>query len=161
MSRILHLDTIWLLKLAASMRSRDGCEALSKVRHHEKNQHRRIKCRRSLYALKLTLGWMRQLPWWHSSDFKSIFTLARYNTKLHVKWPTKMIHAHFDGSKQWLSSNIIVIHIPIMMLISNYRPPSCVSWPKIKKYNIWLSRTKYRDSWNPANRIRNSSRGRP
>ena len=45
-----------------------------------------------------------------------------------------MAHKNDQCSLWWvqtvLSSNIIIIHISIMMLISNYRSPFRVSWPK-------------------------------
>ena len=46
--------------------------------------------------------------------------------------PPKMIHAHSDRFKQWLSSNIILIHISIMMLLSSCGSASYASSPKTR-----------------------------
>ena len=99
--------------LGSSLRSREGCEALSIVivcleglegkcdnsipllfvysgwDITWENQHHRIKCRWVLYALKLTLNWMKQLPWCHLCDFKSISTWSRKLYKIECQMAHK------------------------------------------------------------------------
>ena len=67
-------------KLTASMRSVEGCEALSKTdlaRHYFKNQNHKIKFWKCLHALNLTLNAMRPIPRLHSINFMKILRFSQ------------------------------------------------------------------------------------
>ena len=64
------------------------------------------------------------------------FYIFKKITQITCQKAPEMIVAHSDGFKQCLSSNIILIHISIMMLLSNYGSASYALSLEIKKYNI-------------------------
>ena len=133
-----------------------------KKAHHEKNQENwfenrdfweriRIQFWRRLYPWNLTLNAMRLLTRSYSIDFMKIFTLPR---KWYQIWPIKMIHAGSDTFTEWLSSNKILVHMSIIVMLKQRWACGLLIITKIKKYEVWISRAMFRDSWNIANLIR-------
>ena len=48
--------------------------------------------------------------------------IIKNKTELRVKWPTEIIQAHSGGAKQWLRSNIVIMHQAVDKILSRTRP---------------------------------------
>ena len=82
--------------------------------------------------------------------------LLEIKNSRHLIWhmAQKTIHVFSDAFKQWPRSKIILIYMSMMMLLKQLWICVLLIIIKIKKYDIWISRMTFRDSWTLANLIR-------